>query len=78
MKHIKDFNLNEDVQDVDELSDEKNPIYIFNTTHTSLLVKAIKGEIDLFELAKKQLANRGVDENGFWVGFDTAKKIHGV
>jgi hypothetical protein len=30
----------------------------------------------LLKLAREQLANRGIDENGLWVGFDEAKKIH--
>ena len=43
-----------------------------------LLSEAAKENIDLNELAKRELANRGLDTNGEWVGFDEAKKIHGV
>lgn len=51
-------------------ADDKNPIYMFQTTHFSLLCKVVKGEIDLLALARKELANRGLDDNGAWVGFD--------
>ncbi|MCF8261589.1 MAG: hypothetical protein K9J12_12500 [Melioribacteraceae bacterium] len=56
--------------------DEKNPEFIFNMTHTDLLVKAIKREIDLGDLVKRQLAGRGLDSNGIWIGFEKAKKHH--
>jgi hypothetical protein len=62
----------------EHLSDELNPRFIFSLTHTELLVKAVKGEIDLLKLARTELANRGLDKNGRWVGFNTAKKIHGI
>lgn len=60
----------------ENVPDDLNPKFIFNSTHTELLVKAVKGEIDLMRLVREQLAQRGVDENGFWVGFNEAKKIH--
>ena len=52
------------------LCDDLNPIYIFSITHTELLVKAAKGEIDIKALAIKELKNRGLDINGKWVGFN--------
>ena len=58
------------------MSDKKNPNYIFSMTDTSLLLQAIRGEIDLNTLAKEELANRGLDGNGVWVGFARAKEIH--
>ena len=62
----------------DIIPDELNPKFIFTGTNTELLVKVLKGEIDLIRLVKEQLAQRGVDENGFWVGFAKAKRIHNV
>jgi len=62
----------------EQLSDELNPRFIFSLTYTELLIKAINGEIDLVQLAKAELANRGLDKNGQWVGFEEAKKIHGI
>ena len=61
-----------------ELSDELNPQYMFALTYTELLVKALNGEIDLEMLARQEMANRGLDKDGKWVGFNAAAKIHGV
>jgi len=52
-----------------ELPDELNQDYIFSLTFNELLVKIANGEIDAIELAKIQLSNRGLNENGEWVGF---------
>lgn len=43
---------------------------------SEVLAKAVKGEIDLNELAKIILAQRGQDENGKLVGFKEAARIH--
>ena len=53
-------------------SDDQNPNYLFSVTSNDLLGAIVRGEIDVIELAKKSLENRGIDENGKWVGF---KKI---
>jgi hypothetical protein len=50
-------------------SDELNPIYMYHLTATDLLVGIVHNQIDPLELAKKELKNRGLDENGKWVGF---------
>ena len=62
----------------DIIPDDLNPKFLFNGTKTELLVRVVKGEIDLMKLVREQLAQRGVDENGLWVGFPEAKKIHNV
>ena len=62
----------------DIIKDDLNPKFIFNTTNTELLVQVLKGEIDPMRLVKEQLVQRGVDENGLWVGFAEAKRIHNV
>ena len=36
------------------------------------------GTIDPIALAKKELAARGLDKAGKWVGFSASKKIHGL
>ena len=41
-----------------------------------VLVAVANGEIDLNNLARKELANRGLDKKGQWVGFDKANQIH--
>lgn len=58
--------------------DDDNPSYIFSLTSNRLLSEAIKGDFDLIYLVRRELANRGLDSNGKWVGFEEAKKIHRV
>lgn len=58
--------------------DDLNPKFIFSTTATALLVEALKGGFDLKHLIRQELANRGVDDSGNWVGFEKAKAIHKV
>jgi len=58
--------------------DELTPTYLFSTTATSLLLAITAGLIDPVALAHQTLASRGLDENGEWVGFERAAKIHGV
>lgn len=37
-----------------------------------ILVAAAQGDLDLNRLAREELANRGYDQSGLWVGFDRA------
>ena len=48
------------------------------TALTKVLVAATRGEVDLNRLARKELAYRGLDEDGLWVGFKRASEIHKV
>ena len=43
---------------------------------TKVLAAVARGELDLNQLAREELANRGLDKNGAWVGFDCANEIH--
>lgn len=43
---------------------------------SKVLAAAARGELDLNRLAREELAARGQDENGIWVGFDRAADIH--
>lgn len=45
---------------------------------TEILTAAARGELDLNRLAQVELASRGVDIMGKWVGFHSAAEIHGV
>lgn len=56
--------------------DDENPTFIFSLTDTKILIEALKGDFDLIYLVRRELANRGLDSQGKWVGFDEAKKIH--
>jgi hypothetical protein len=57
-----------------QLSDDLNPIFILQGTHTDLLIAAAAGRIDLQDLARQQLANRGLDQDGRYVGFKRANE----
>lgn len=43
-----------------------------------LLAAVARGEIDLNRIAREELASRGLGLNGEWVGFRTAREIHGL
>lgn len=58
-----------------EIDDDRNPDFIFQLTHTDLLVQALRGEIDLLALARKEMIDRGMGRNGEWVGFQKAAEI---
>ena len=57
-------------KDIRELRDEDIPIYAIQPFTTAMLVKIVRGDVDMRKLAKKELANRGLDLNGKWVGFN--------
>ena len=61
---------------ISETSDHLNPRFIHQGTSTDLLVKIAQGELNALSLVKKELANRGVDNSGRWVGFERAAEIH--
>ena len=45
---------------------------------TKVLAAAARGELDLNRLAREELAARGLDDKGVWVGFDRARQVHKV
>lgn len=45
---------------------------------TKVLAASARGELDLNQLAREELAARGQDKNGTWVGFEQAAEIHNV
>ena len=56
--------------------DDTNPQYLYSITTTALLLAIADGLIDAVQIARIELANRGLDQNGTWVGFDRAREIH--
>lgn len=44
----------------------------------SVLLAAANQQLDLNALAKKELAARGLDASGKWVGFTKARELHGI
>ncbi len=57
-----------------EYAEDKDPKYIFSRIDSELLIKGIKGEIDLTELAKEEIINRGYSLDNKWIGHRKAKK----
>jgi len=43
-----------------------------------VLAAAARGELDLNRLAHEELASRGLDAQGEWVGFERAKRLHKI
>ena len=68
------------VEAAGEMTDERNPAYLFQGTSTALLVQIARGDLNALQLAKQELAARGLDiRTGKWVGFEQAKetaKLH--
>ncbi|MEE1946395.1 hypothetical protein VRU48_14825 [Pedobacter sp. KR3-3] len=58
------------------IPDEQNPLFVFSLTHPYLLAKLAYGEIDPVQFAKRELAQRGLDREGKWIGFGEAEKLH--
>ena len=48
------------------------------TALNKVLAAAARGELDLNRLAREEMASRGLDRYGNWVGFDRAPQIHQV
>lgn len=60
------------------IEDEDNPIFLFNGVHTSILTAILAGEIDADWLIRKELANRGLNTLGQWIGFEKAKQSNNI
>lgn len=45
---------------------------------SAVLAAVAQGKLDLNLVARHELASRGQNERGQWVGFDRAAQIHGV
>lgn len=56
-------------EEENEIPDFHNPRYLFSGISTSIITAIVKGEIDPTQLAKDELRNRGLNENGGFVGW---------
>ena len=61
-------------KEMEEIPDELNPDLILNTIAAELLIKLAKGELDIQKLVRKQLSDRGIDDQRNWIGPDKARK----
>jgi hypothetical protein len=50
-------------------------VNVLKLAATDFLVAAAKGELDLNRWAQLELAARGLDGNGRWVGFEKARQL---
>ena len=57
-----------------EISDENNPLFASSTMSTELLTAFAKNQYDIDFFLRNELANRGLNINGEWIGFAKAKK----
>ena len=57
---------------------EEDDCGFFQLAKSAFLSRVVKGEIDLNAWVKLELANRGLDKNGKWIGFDKSKKLFGI
>lgn len=48
------------------------------TFPTAVLAAIVRGEVDLAALVRGELASRGCDASGKWVGFEAAKRRLGL
>jgi len=54
------------------IPDNENPLFLFQGTTTKLLVMGINKEFSFAGLARQELANRGLNMKGEWIGFKNA------
>ena len=62
---------------VNEMKDEDNPKYMFQTFNTKLLMKIAIGIIDTQKVAQRTLSEQGIGKKGKWVGLEQAAKEWG-
>ena len=67
--------LEKKVDDVNEMTDENNPKYMFQGTDIKLVVAIASGKINAKEYAKFEMVNRGFGKKGEWIGFPEAEKL---
>lgn len=69
-------NADANEKDWGELDDDDNPTYVMRRLESTHLGHISTGKVDAKRLAHEELANRGLDSNGKWVGFDKAEEHH--
>jgi hypothetical protein len=53
------------------IPDEENPLFIFSLTNAGLLLDIANGKMDMVQLARMEMRNRGLDvKTGKWVGWN--------
>lgn len=62
----------------DDLPDDEHPREAMKRISSSRVGDMARGKVDAQKRAKEELAARGVDEHGEWLGHENAEKHHGV
>ncbi len=73
---MSEYNEWKKASDLGTMKDDNNPMFLMSGVDTDILTKIISGKISPLFLASMELANRGLDKQGKWVGFPQAQKIH--
>ena len=75
----KDYNDYRAAAALDLLPDQDNPLFLFNSTSTDLLLDIVNGRLDPVQMARLELMNRGLDtETGTWIGWNNKKSMEDV
>ncbi len=61
-------NLSTTINEISRTKDDLDPQFLFQSTHMELLLKVANGKIDAKRAAQDEVANRGYDLKGKWVG----------
>jgi len=54
------------------IPDDQNPLFLLQGVHIDLLLNIINRDFNVVRLAVHELADRGLNLKGEWVGFDNA------
>jgi len=57
-------------------SPNKPELWFLSVLTTSVLVAAVKGNLDLSQLVRDEMIRRGLDPKGEWVGPSRARVLH--
>ncbi len=57
-----------------ETDDRGNPNLMLQTIDTDLVIAIATGVLDAVKLARRELAHRGLNADGKWIGFDAAAR----
>lgn len=56
------------IKEIVRTRDDDNPDFLLNGISTSLLLQLAKKEIDIEKIIKQEISNRGLNQDGKWIG----------
>ncbi len=57
------------------IPDSQNPLFLFQGTHSDILTAILKRDFDVEQLVRHELQQRGLNDQGKWVGFNQKPPI---